>query len=257
MINLSTTNLALNFKDQVAEIRLIPPEGKPPTLDQAILEQLEQLLQEIEQSSARLVYLTSNSQKFYCVGANIAALKETNSESIVPWVKTGHRVLNRLEDLPCPVVAIVSGYVMGGGLELAMACDLIFADDSAQFAQSEARLGFIPGWGGSRRLVERIGMAKAKYYFYSGERLDSKTAFDCGLVDFSGSAEELLKYKEKFTDNIIKNNSNAISTFKRMVNAELLEQRLRNEEQEALNSKACLKDEDTLNRLDAFLNKKG
>lgn len=251
------THVELSVVGEVAELKLVSQEGKPPTLDQTVLAELEAKVAELEQSPVRLVYLTSASERFFCVGANIAVLKETNAKTIVPWVKNGHRILNRLEDLSCPVVAVVSGYAMGGGLELAMACDLVFASDTAKFAQSEAKLGFIPGWGGSMRLVERIGFAKAKLLFYSGDMLDSSAALDSGLVDFSGEVEELASFKETFTRKVLDNNSNAISTFKKIVNSERLEQRTRNAELEAGNSISCLHDEDTMHRLDAFLNKKG
>ncbi|MEX0320967.1 MAG: enoyl-CoA hydratase/isomerase family protein [Puniceicoccaceae bacterium] len=257
MSNLKTTRVDLSIDGYVAEICLVPPEGKPPTLDQTVLSELEEKVATLEQSQVRLVYLKSASERFFCVGANIAVLKETNAQTIGPWVKNGHRILNRLEDLPCPVVALVSGYVMGGGLELAMACDLIFSDDSAKFAQSEASLGFIPGWGGSRRLVDRIGVAKAKYYFFTGEMLDSQTALSCGLVDFAGTSEDRGEFMDSFTQRVLDNNYNAISTFKKIVNREMLDARVRNAELEAVNSVSCLEDKDTLNRLNAFLIKKG
>lgn len=257
MSELKTTHVELSILEDVAELSLVPPEGKPPTLDQVVLAELEAKVAELEQSNVSLVYLTSASERYFCVGANINVLKETNRETIVPWVKTGHRIFNRLEDLPCPVVAVVKGYAMGGGLELAMACDLIFAGANAKFAQSEARLGFIPGWGGSRRLVERVGVAKAKYYFYTGEMMDYQTAFKCGLVDAIGDEVELEKIKNSFTESVLGNNYNAVSTFKKIVNTEGHERRKRNEAAEAEYSKSCLEDEDTLNRLDAFLYKKG
>ncbi len=138
-----------------------------------MLSELERCIDQARADNPGIVLLRSASERFFCVGANINVLKETNEQTIVPWVMQGHRVLNQLEDLPMPVVAVVEGYAMGGGLELALACDLVFASDAAQLAQSEAGLGFIPVWGGSRRLVGRIGAAKAKYYYYSGKMMDA------------------------------------------------------------------------------------
>ena len=137
------------MEGEVATLHLVPPEGKPPTMDQDVLTMLGNVISELENAAPRLLIVRSRSSRFFCVGANIAVLKETNADTIIPWVKLGNEVLNRLEDLPYPVIAVVEGYAMGGGLELAMACDLIFAADSARFAQSEAGLGFIPGWGGA------------------------------------------------------------------------------------------------------------
>ncbi len=254
MSDSKTTQVELSFSGEIAEIKLIPPDGKPPTLDQAVLAELESAVEKIEDASPRIVYLESASERFFCVGANIAVLKETNTETIGPWVRDGHRVLNRLEDLPCPVVALVSGYAMGGGLELAMACDLIFANDSAKFAQSEASLGFIPGWGGSRRLVDRIGVARAKYYFYSGDMMDAATASQLGLVECVG---ELGEMRASFAEKVLEKNHNALRTYKKILNSEMLERRARNMDLEASLSVGCLEDADTLERLDTFLTRKG
>lgn len=254
MSDRKATRVALSFDGEVAEITLVPPEGKPPTLDQTVLAELEEAIGKIEGSPAGLVFLASESERYFCVGANIEVLRETNVETIGPWVRDGHRVLNRLEDLPCPVVALVSGYAMGGGLELAMACDLIFTDPGAKFAQSEASLGFIPGWGGSRRLVDRIGLARAKYYFYSGDMIDADTALNLGLADLAGDLDEL---RASFARKVLDKNRNALCTYKKMVNSGMVDRRARNMEMEASHSKGCLEDTDTLHRLDAFLNKKG
>ncbi len=125
--------------------------------------------------------MRSTSDRFFCVGANINALNDIDENSIAPWVLKGHQVFNQIEDLAMPVIAVVEGYAMGGGLELAMACDLIFASQEAKFAQSEASLGFIPGWGGTHRLARRVGVSKAKFYFYSGKMLGAQEAKEIGL----------------------------------------------------------------------------
>ena len=101
------------------------------------------------------------------------------------------------------------------------------------------------------------GRGTAKYLFYSAKMLDSKSALECGLIDFSGTPDEAVRFRKSFTDNVLENNYDAISLFKRIVNAEMEVQRERNIEMEAINSVSCLEDEDTLKRLDAFLNKKG
>jgi enoyl-CoA hydratase len=169
----------------------------------------------------------------------------------------GHRVLNMLEDLPMPVIAVVEGYAMGGGLELAMACDLIFASDTARLAQSEAGLGFIPGWGGTRRLAGRIGTAKAKYYYYSGKMINAPEAAEIGLADFSGSKTELENELTDFTASLIANNRNALSQYKAILNNRERAARAENAAEEAFRSISCLQDPDTKHRLHDFLAKKG
>lgn len=255
--DLKRTVIELKIEGDVAVIELVPPKGKPPTLDEEVLQQLDMSLNEIEEASVKLTYLRSASSKYFCVGANIGVLKELSADTIGEWVTYGNEVLNRLEDLPCPVVAMVSGYAMGGGLEIAMACDLIVAENEAKFSQSEAKLGFIPGWGGCRRLVDRVGISKAKYLFFTGKLLDGRSALECGLIDFSGTDKELVEFTSIFSQSVLENNYNAVSTFKRVLNGEQRARRDRNTEAEAINSKSCLKDEDTLKRLDDFLNKRG
>lgn len=251
------TRIELIRDGEVAELRLVPPEGKPPTLDWELMDALEEQVRELQQEAPRLVYVGSNSKRFFCVGANINILKETTVGTIGPWVRRGHAVFNQLADLPCPVVALVRGYAMGGGLELAMACDLIFADDSARLAQSEARLGFIPGWGGCRRLAARVGMARAKQLYFTGDTLDAVTALEWGLVDYVGPPCQLEEHCAAFREKVICGSASAIAGFKRILAEAARPGRTLNEESEAGESVRCLEDADTLRRLHAFLNRKG
>jgi enoyl-CoA hydratase len=251
------THIRCQLDGDVATIFLDSPEGKPPTLDHDVLNELEQCVVQVREAAPRIVFVRSSSERFFCVGANLNVLKDTNEETIVPWVELGHRVLNQLEDLPAPVVAVVEGYAMGGGLELAMACDLIFASDAARLAQSEAGLGFIPGWGGTRRLAGRIGTSKAKYYYYSGQMIEAEKAAEIGLVDFVGSSEELDAELKTFAASVIASNSNAISQFKTILNNQERAARDENAEVEAARSVSCLQDPDTKQRLHDFLSKKG
>jgi len=253
MIN---TRISYQIEGEVATILLMPREGKPPTLDGDVLEELERCIGQAREQAPRVLIIRSASERFFCVGANLNVLKETNEETIVPWVKQGHRVLNLLEDLPMPVIAFVKGYAMGGGLELAMACDLIFASENAQLAQSEAGLGFIPGWGGTRRLADRIGASKAKYYFYSGKIVNASKAAEIGLVDFVGTESELDEELAAFTSSVIANNRNALSQFKAILNAQERKSSDENIEVESSHSVSCLQDPDTKQRLHDFLTKK-
>jgi enoyl-CoA hydratase len=254
---MAVTRIECRIEGEVAVILLEPPEGKPPTLDGDVLDELESCTEEVRRQKSRIVWVRSTSECFFCVGANINVLQHTDEKTIIPWVMQGHRVLNMLEDLPVPVVAVVEGYAMGGGLELAMACDLIFASDNAQLAHSEATLGFVPGWGGTRRLAARIGASKAKYYYYRGKTIDAHRAVKIGLVDFVGSKGELESELNDFTASVIANNRNAICQFKTILNNQQREARDENAAAEAFRSVSCLQDPDTQQRLHDFITKKG
>lgn len=251
-----TTSICYKAEGETATILLEAENGKPPTLDGEVLDQIESCIERAREESPRIVFVRSTSERFFCVGANINVLKEIDERTIVPWVMEGHRVLNLLEDLPMPIVAVVEGYAMGGGLELAMACDLIFASDQAQLAQSEAGLGFIPGWGGTRRLAARIGTPKAKYWFYSGKMMNAAEAAEIGLVDFVAGKDELEDELNRLMELVIANSRNSISQFKAILNNQERNARDENAAVEAFGSISCLQDADTKKRLSDFLEKK-
>jgi enoyl-CoA hydratase len=253
---MSQTQITTSFKDGIATILLNAPYGKPPTLDIDVLDELEQCIDEVSKSGSSMLLVRSNSDRFFCVGADIYMLKELNDKTIVPWVMQGHAVLNKLEDMPMPVVAVVEGYAMGGGLELALACDLIFAEDNANFAQSEATLGFIPGWGGCSRLPLRVGYSKAKYLFYSGKMVNASEAERIGLVDFSGSKTKIENEITEFSSALKSANRNALCKFKKILNDQQRNNRDMNASIEAFESVSCLQNADTKNRLQKFLSKK-
>ena len=248
--------------EQVADVgRLVfacQGAEKPATLDVQVLNELDTKLAGVESltGSLRVLVVHSASPKYFIVGADVTALKTLDEETIVPWVQRGHEVFNRLEALPLPVVARVEGYALGGGLELAMACDLIIASPSARFGQPEARLGFVAGWGGSYRLPRRVGIARAKELFFTGRVVDAEEAYRIGLVDFVGSGDELDAYLNEFIDGVRACSPPAVAAMKAMLNRgggiSLEECCL--EEQAA--SRCCLSTADTRQRVATFLERR-
>lgn len=118
-------------------------EGQPPTLDSDVLDRLADLLDRIaeERDHVRVVLIRSNNEKYFCRGSTGEALAELDAQRVVGWVRRGHEVFNQLAEFPLPVIAWVEGFALGGGLELALACDLILATDSAKLGQSENLVG--------------------------------------------------------------------------------------------------------------------
>jgi enoyl-CoA hydratase len=229
--------------------------GKPPTLDLDVLEALEACFDEIAGcvGDLRAVVVRSNSPRYFVVGADINALERLDVESIVPWIQRGHAVLAQLEDLPLPTVARVEGYALGGGLELAMACDLIAASEDARFGQPEAKLGFVAGWGGTSRLPRRVGRARAKELFFTGRIINAHEARRLGLIDFLGDVSAIDAYLADLLCDIRKCSPLALAEMKQLVNASPALDREGNCLAETAASVRCISQPDTVTRVRDFL----
>lgn len=229
--------------------------GKPATLDHAVLDELADQLDQIDAqlNQLRVVIVRSETAKYFVVGANVDALKELTPETIVPWVQKGHAVFNRLERLPLPVIARISGYCLGGGLELALACDLLVASKNAKLGQPEAALGLVSGWGGSYRLPARIGLGKAKELFFTGKIVTAAEAREMGLVDFAGEEAEVDDYLQSIIRGIRECSFLAVSQMKRLLNTSPGATIEENCYQEAVASSICLANEETKRRVSTYL----
>ncbi len=231
--------------------------GKPPTLDLDVLDQLDDILIKIAKDprGVRALLIRSNSEKYFIVGANIKALATLDAQRIGPWVRRGHEVFNRLSEFPLPVIAWVEGYALGGGLELALACDLILATDNAKLGQPEAKLGLVSGWGGSHRLPRRVGLAKAKEMFFTGKIIDARAARDVGLVDYVGLREAVRKYLDELLAGIRDCSPFAVAQMKLLLDESLDTTIDENGQAEANASYRCMSDQETLQRIQEFLQK--
>lgn len=253
-----TTRLTSTFSEAICTLTLVPPEGKPPTLDHTVMDAFERELADLEGRAGELraVVLRSASPRFFCAGANLRVMETIDRDSIGPWVRRGHALLNRLEALPVPVVARVEGYALGGGLELAMACDLIFASSAARFGQTETKLGFVTGWGGGYRLVRRVGLARAKELVFSGRIVDAPEAVRLGLAEWQGAPDELETRLGEFLAAVQGNSRIAVAAMKRILESCPHTRLDQNVAIEAEESRHVLVDGDAAERLQAFLRKK-
>lgn len=123
-----------------------------------------------------------------------------------------------IEDYEKPVIAMVDGYCLGGGNEIALACDFVIASDRSEFGQPEVNLGFCPGWGGTQRLSRRVGLSRAKMLCFFGDRINAKEAERIGLVDIVVPAEELEKYTLEFANKLAQKAPLAIKYMKLAMN---------------------------------------
>jgi enoyl-CoA hydratase/carnithine racemase len=150
-----------------------------------MLADLERHLAEIDHNpDVRAVIITGSGDRAFSVGADVNAWSSLEPLDMWRgWVRDGHRVLERLAHLRQPTIAAINGYAFGGGLELALAADIRIAADAATFSLPETKIGTLPGWAGTKRLPEAIGMGRAKQMIFSGSRIDAATAEQWGLVN--------------------------------------------------------------------------
>lgn len=190
-------------------------------LNTAVLEGLKAEIEEIAKlaraGDLRAVVVTGAGEKAFVAGADIAEMRGMNAEQARAFGELGHGVMDALAALPLPVIAQVGGYALGGGLELALACDLIFASTRARFGQPEVNLGIIPGFGGTQRLARRIGPGIAKQICMTGEPIDAEEALRIGLVNRVVPPEELGRCVQQVVETLAKKGPLAVAKVKQAI----------------------------------------
>ena len=142
--------------------------------------------------AARVLLLTGAGEKSFVAGADITAMKPMNAQQALAFSEAGQHVTRALEELPVPVIALVNGYALGGGCELALACDWMIASERAVFGQPEVNLGITPGFGGTQRLARRIGRALTLEILSTGRQIKAEEALRIGLVNQIVAADALV-----------------------------------------------------------------
>ncbi|MBX3191424.1 MAG: enoyl-CoA hydratase/isomerase family protein [Labilithrix sp.] len=127
--------------------------------------------------------LTGAGDKAFAAGADIGAMVEMTTDAARAFSEMGHRVCSRIEKAPFPVIGAVNGFAFGGGCEIALACDFIYASDKAKLGQPEVNLGVMPGFGGTQRLARRVGIGRARELCYTGDAIGAEEALRIGLVN--------------------------------------------------------------------------
>jgi len=167
-------------------------------LNKDVFNDLDKATDEIYQNrEIKSAIITGAGSKAFVAGADISEFLTLNASQAAQLSTRGHRVFDKIEDSPKPIVAAVNGFALGGGCELALACHFIYASENAKFGQPEVNLGLIPGYGGTQRLTQLVGRNRALELLMSGNMISAKEAVDYGVVNKVFPAEELLpKTKE-------------------------------------------------------------
>jgi enoyl-CoA hydratase len=170
-------------KEQIAIITLSRP-GKLNSLTQVMFDQLSEAVTSLEgEDGIRVAVVRGEEGTGFCAGDDLSELVKIDSRGIRDFLSRAQNIFTRMEALSVPVIAAVNGYALGGGLELAMSCDMIFASDGAVLGLPETNLGIIPGLGGTIRLPRRVGLGRAREMVFSGRVLDASEALKVGLVE--------------------------------------------------------------------------
>jgi enoyl-CoA hydratase len=168
-----------------------------------------------------VIIITGVGEKAFVAGADIKEMKDMTPLEARNFMHFGQSVFNVIDNLPKPTIAAVNGYALGGGCELALACDMILASDKAKFGLPEVTLGIHPGFGGTQRLPRLVGSAKAKELIFTGEMIDANEAMRIGLVNKVVSQEELMGEAKTLAQKILRNGQLAIRLVKSAINAGL------------------------------------
>jgi enoyl-CoA hydratase len=161
-------------------------------LDRALLLALEQRIAEVDRDESVRALVLTGAGRAFAAGADIAQMRGMTPTEAEAFSRLGHRVFAALEALRVPTIAAVNGYALGGGCELACACDWIYASEKARFGQPEVNLGILPGFGGTSRLVRRVGLAWAKELVLTGAPVPAEEALRIGLANRVLPPDELL-----------------------------------------------------------------
>jgi enoyl-CoA hydratase len=187
-------------------------------LNQQVLKELEAAIAQVAREPAvRALILTGGGEKAFVAGADIAEMQAYTPAQALMFAQLGHRVLAALEALHVPTIAAVNGFALGGGCELALACDLIYASEKAKLGLPEVTLAVIPGFGGTQRLTRLVGKARAKELIFTGDFVDAAKAKELGLVLEVLPPAELLAHCRKIAATIAKRGPVAVSQAKRVV----------------------------------------
>ncbi|MCY1023228.1 enoyl-CoA hydratase-related protein [Pyxidicoccus sp. MSG2] len=208
-------NIRLEQDGAVATLFIDRPKALN-ALNSKTLQEMESALGSIG-SDVRVLIVTGGGEKAFVAGADIAEMAALSEAEAQAFGELGHRVMAALELLPIPTIAAVNGFALGGGCELALACDFIYASEKAKLGLPEVGLGVIPGFGGTQRLTRAVGRARAKELIFTGERIDAAKAKEIGLVLEVFAPEALLPHCREVAAKMLKNGPLAIAKAKHVI----------------------------------------
>jgi enoyl-CoA hydratase len=215
--------LKIKKENKIATVTLDHPPVN--ALSRGLLEDLGKMVDELENDKeTRVVIITGAGNYAFCAGADLKEFEDVGPEKATDLVRKGQQTFERIASLPQPVIAAVNSLTLGGGNELAMACDIRIASDRARFGQPEVWIGLIPAWGGTVRMARLLGPAKAKELILTGQMINAQEAYRIGLVNkIVPDGEEVRAAIDIARMIIAKSAPLAVTAAKRSINSTLQE----------------------------------
>ncbi|KWW29060.1 MAG: 3-hydroxybutyryl-CoA dehydratase [bacterium P3] len=211
--------LKIEHRDAVCICTIAAPKTLN-ALNSVILGELNEFLDTLDTGRTRCLIVTGEGEKAFVAGADISEMAGLNEAEGFEFGRRGADVFRRIERLPIPVIAAVNGFALGGGCELAMACDIRLCSDNARFGQPEVGLGIIPGFSGTWRLARIVGMGMAKQMIFAGKPVRADEALRIGLVNAVYPPSELMDEAVALADSICANAPLAVAMAKECINEE-------------------------------------
>lgn len=249
-------NIVLKVEGSIAEITINRPRALN-ALNSQTLEELGTTIDTLaENQEVRVVIITGSGEKAFIAGADISEMLEKKPLEARNFARLGQRIFSTIESMPQVVIAAINGFALGGGCELALACDIRLASTKAKFGQPEVSLGIIPGFAGTQRLPRLVGKGLAKELIYTGDIIDAGEAYRIGLVNKVYEPEELMNKAWEMALKVSSRGPNAIRLAKRAIN-----NGINMNEESACNYEAevfglCFTTEDQKEGMEAFLEKR-
>lgn len=210
-------NLLIEKNEGICTVKINNPQTLN-SLNVEVLNDLECAFDQIKEDDEIYVVVLTGEGKAFVAGADIAYMRDLNPEQAKKFSEDGSRLFRKIETLNKVVIAAVNGFSLGGGCELAMACDIRIASAKAKFGQPEVGLGIIPGFSGTQRLTRLVGLGRAKELIFMGGHIDAEEAYRIGLVNKVTDKDSLMEETYKIADKIKSNSRIALKYAKESMN---------------------------------------
>ncbi|MBP3853034.1 MAG: short-chain-enoyl-CoA hydratase [Erysipelotrichaceae bacterium] len=248
-------NVLLEKQGHVSVITINRPKALN-ALATDVLKDLEEAVTTVENDKdTYCAIVTGAGDKSFVAGADIVEMKDKNVEEAAEYGAYGNKIFRAIETLHCPVIAAVNGFALGGGCELAMACDIRIASENAIFGQPEVGLGITPGFGGTQRLARLVPVGIAKEMIYTARNIKADKALEIGLVNKVVAQDELMDAAMKMANGIAANAPIAVAQSKKAINEGLQKDMDGGIAEEVKDFSECFATEDQKYGMECFVNR--